>query len=126
MGSTSVTLPVWIQGCFFLTVGLNVLFIFTPNVIGSHSLTREDWRRWISSFWRRFNGSTQGDKNSVSIDKFFLQELINGRAFAGKLARCPAGVRADFALIFTFPGSPALCLPVGRQGRRASDTESAT
>jgi hypothetical protein len=31
MGCTSVTLPTWIQGCFFLTVGLNVLFIFTRN-----------------------------------------------------------------------------------------------
>jgi len=31
MGSTSVTLPPWIQGCFFLTVGLNALFIFTRN-----------------------------------------------------------------------------------------------
>ena len=31
MGGTSVTLPVWVQGCFFVTVGLNVLFIFTRN-----------------------------------------------------------------------------------------------
>ena len=35
MGSTSVTLPTWIQGCFFLTVGLNILFIFTRNGNGS-------------------------------------------------------------------------------------------
>ena len=31
MGSMSVTLPTWIQGCLFLAVGLNVLFIFTRN-----------------------------------------------------------------------------------------------
>ncbi len=31
MGCTPVTPPTWIQSCFFLTVGLNVLFIFTRN-----------------------------------------------------------------------------------------------
>jgi hypothetical protein len=31
MGSISVILPAWIQGCFFVTVGLNALFIFTRN-----------------------------------------------------------------------------------------------
>jgi hypothetical protein len=31
MGSTSATLPTWRQGCFFLTVRLNGLFIFTRN-----------------------------------------------------------------------------------------------
>jgi hypothetical protein len=31
MGCAPVTLPTWIQGCFFLTVGLNVLFMFTRN-----------------------------------------------------------------------------------------------
>jgi len=35
MGSTPVTLQAWIQGCFFVTVGLNVLFIFTRNDNGS-------------------------------------------------------------------------------------------
>jgi hypothetical protein len=29
VGGTSVTLPSWIQGCFFVTVGLNAPFIFT-------------------------------------------------------------------------------------------------
>lgn len=31
MGSVSLTPPTWIQGCFLLTVGLNVLFIVTRN-----------------------------------------------------------------------------------------------
>ena len=31
MGSASLTFPAWIQGCFFLLVGLNTLFIFTRN-----------------------------------------------------------------------------------------------
>jgi len=31
VGGTSMAFPVWIQGCFFLTVGLNALFIFTRN-----------------------------------------------------------------------------------------------
>ncbi len=35
MGGTSMAFPVLIQGCFFLTVGLNVLFIFTRNGNGS-------------------------------------------------------------------------------------------
>ena len=30
-----------------------------------------------------------------------------------------SGVKADLIMIFSFPGSPALCLPVGRQGRGA-------
>ena len=31
VGGTSMAFPVWIQGCFSLTVGLNALFIFTRN-----------------------------------------------------------------------------------------------
>ena len=31
VGGTSMAFPVWIQGCFFLTVGLNALFIFIRN-----------------------------------------------------------------------------------------------
>ena len=38
----------------------------------------------------------------------------------GKSAGCPAGRKADPVIISTLPGSPALCLPVGRQGRGAS------
>ena len=54
-----------------------------------------------------------------------IDELGDFRAgsITGKSAGCPAykaGRKADPLIISTFPGSSALCLPVGRQGRGAS------
>ena len=61
--------------------------------------------------------------------------MIETIEFTGKSAGCPAlwagraltdsrsGVKADPVTISTFPGSPALRLPAGRQGRGASHSE---
>jgi hypothetical protein len=51
------------------------------------------------------------------VSASFLKNLT------GKSARYPsleAEKKADPVIISTLPGSPALCLPVGRQGREAS------
>jgi len=50
-----------------------------------------------------------------------LTDQVHGQVgWMPHLPAAGAGRKADPLIISTFPGSPALCLPVNRQGRGAS------
>jgi hypothetical protein len=68
-------------------------------------ITGDSFGDWLLKDWILFGGWSL---------------VVGNSPVAGKSAGHPAGRKADHVMISTFPGSAALCLSVGRQGRGAS------